>query len=208
MGTNFYARRIPDKKKRQDLCRLIELNDWRKINEEVSNTYGSFTVSCGEPSGGEIHLGKRSGGWKFLWNPNIYEIRNGHTEWEEIEPGHSTGHWVEEPSTAYKVYDLTKESIKKFIDSEDIEIYDEYGDKQDKKEFWEMAINWIDWKGKEAWDGKTYELWERENNPKHRVYSYRTQYCDFLINQGYDVQWPYTDFYSDGLRFATNTEFS
>lgn len=193
---------------------MINTNKWNEILTEVNKTFSSFRVEAGEPFGGEVHLGKRSSGWKFLWNPNIYEIRNGHTEKEEIEPGHYKYHWIEDVSTVFKLYELTKTSIKEFIDSPDIEIYDEYGDKQDKEEFWNMAINWTTWinrktgEEKEAWDGKSYELWEQTQNPNRYTFTYNSEYCGFLRGLGYNIEWPYTDFYSDGLRFSTSTEFS
>ena len=46
---------------------------------------------------GEIHLGKRSGGWKFLFNPN-YE----------------------------RYYPLTKEGLMNFLKRDDVIIYTEY----------------------------------------------------------------------------------
>ena len=209
MGTNYYGRIIPTKEQKENLCNLVMQDNFHSIWEEVKRLYGSPELDYVTDSyiGGEIHLGKRSGGWKFLWNPNIYKIRQGHTIPEEISKGVTRYHWVEDPYTVFKYYDLTRESIKVFIDREDVEIWDEYNEKQDKEEFWNMALDWTTWNGKEAWDGKSYELYEKEKNPNRRCYDYRTEYCDFLIEQGFNVEWPYTDFYSDNLRFATNTEF-
>lgn len=217
MGTNYFARIIPTKKRKKELCNLINNSmDFNKIQEEISNTYGSIQYSSDMKEGnyGEVHLGKRSAGWKFLWNPNIYEIRNGHTVPEEIEPGVTRFNWVDDPLTSEYIYPLTKKGIKEFIDRADIEVWNEYGEKQDKEEFFNMAVNWITWtdhntgKEKEAWDGKSYELWEQEQNPSRKNLNYRTEYCDFLTDLGYNIEWPYTDFYSDGLRFSTNTSFS
>lgn len=213
MGTNFYLRIIPSKERKKELIDAVERNDFREINRLSQELYGSF--SKWDHVGGEIHLGKRSGGWKFLWNPNWYEEKHGHTEWEEVEKGCSIGHFVAEPSTVFKFYDLTKKSIKKFIDREDVEIYDEYGEKQDKDEFFNEAVNWTTWtdpktgKEREAWDGESYEEWEKENNPFRRTYDYSdSEYCKFLKEQGFKINKYGTDFYSDGLRFSTSTEFS
>lgn len=164
--------------------------------------YGSFSIF--DHVGGNIHLGKRSGGWKFLWNPNVYEKRNGHLE---------GNHWVVDPTTAIKIYELNKKSIKAFIDRPDVEVWNEYNEKQDKKEFWDMALDWTTWQEadgtiKEAWDGRSYELYEQSLNHYNKFVGYPTEYTKFLANQGYNVEWPFTDFYSDGLRFATSTEFS
>ena len=215
MGTNFYARIIPTKKRKDELKQLIDTDNFSEIETEISKTYGRFSVDySGELSGGEVHIGKRSAGWKFLWNPNIYIVRHGHCEWEEVEPGHKVSHWIEDPDTYYYLYPLTKEGIKKFIDREDVRIFDEYGEEQDKEEFFEMAVNWTTWKDKdgqvsEAWDGKSYEEWEKKNNPNRRIYKCSGEYVDMLIKEGYEPNnLSLSDFYSDGLRFATTNDFS
>ena len=119
MGTNFYARIIPTRKRKDALKELIDLStDFRKIRDEVAATYGETNEYNWE--GGEIHLGKRSGGWKFLWNPNVYVKRNGHTEKEELESGHTVFRFVEEPNSLIYLYPLTKEGIREFINKESI----------------------------------------------------------------------------------------
>lgn len=211
MGTNYYARIIPTAKRKSQLCHLINVsNDFHKIINEINLTYGSFEVSCGEPVGGEIHLGKRSSGWKFLWNPNWYKVLNGHLEWTDNGNGSRSGTWVEEPYSIYKVYDLNKESIKKFIDRKDVEIWDEYGEKQNKEEFWQMALSWItNSNGSESFDSLSYEAYEREENPRWKTYTCSGDYINMLKEQGIQfISETKSDFYSDGLRFATTTEFS
>ena len=80
MGTNYYARIIPTKERKEKLKELIDSDDFRAIKEEIENLYGNYTdreSSYEDPNvRGIIHLGKRSGGWKFLWNPNITIINN------------------------------------------------------------------------------------------------------------------------------------
>lgn len=58
----------------------------------------------------EVHIGKRSGGWKFLfaWNPKYYEP--------------------------------TRKSINRFLKLHKNEFYDEYGDLQDIDEFWKDTV--------------------------------------------------------------------
>ena len=214
MGTNFYARVIPKEPVKKRLHELIDSDDFIQIRNEINANYASFRPhNMTDKPIGEIHLGKRSAGWKFLWNPNIYIIRNGHMEWEDLEDGCRRGHFVEEPDTAYYTYPLTKEGIKAFIDSEDIEVYDEYGTKLDKYEFFEDAVNWTTWKDfktgevVEAWDSKSYTEHEKKNNPKYTVYGCSGEYVDMLKREGFELMEDCTDFYSDGLRFATTTEF-
>lgn len=210
MGTNYYGRIIPTKKRKAELINSIVENDFREIRKKVDELYGHFSVDWdGEITGGEIHLGKRSGGWKFLWNPNIYIIRHGHTEWIDNGDGSKYGKWITEPDTYYYVYPLTKKGIWNFIKRKDVEIYDEYNEKQDKKEFFDMAVNWTTWNGEEAWDSKSYNEFERERNPNWRSYSCSGEYTNMLEKEGFTfISEDKSDFYSDGLRFSTNTEFS
>lgn len=211
MGTNFYARIIPTKERKEKIKEAIDNNDFDEIKSLVNRTYSSPQYYYEENGfvGGEIHLGKRSGGWKFLWNPNWYKLIKGHSEATDVAPNAKRYHWVEDGFDVFKYYDLTKESIKQFIDREDIEIYDEYGDKQDKEEFWNMALNWGYDKDNEGWDGDTYEEWEKKQNPtRYEPRYYETDYSKFLKDCGFNLNKYNTDFYSDGIRFATCTEFS
>lgn len=211
MGTNFYARIIPTKKRRKEIADLIlKSNDFNKITKEVLNTFGTINYEYDEQTylGGVIHLGKRSYGWKFLWNPNHYKIEHGHLETIKKEDGREEYKWIEEPYTVFKYYDLTKKSLKKFICRKDVEIYDEYGEKQDNKEFFNMALNWTtyinaDGKTVEAYDGSTYH---EKDGGKH-IYPL-TEYGRFIKELGYKVNESNSDFFSDGLRFATCTDFS
>lgn len=200
MGTNYYARVIPTKKRKQELCDLInKSSDFEDIINEINKTYGNFEYYV-KPSGGVIHLGKRSAGWKFLWNPNIWIEHTGHME---------GGKYIPDPPITYEIYPLTKEGIKNFIDREDIEIYDEYGEFQDKEEFFDMAINWTTWREREAWDSKSYEEYELLQNSNYRPYICSGEYIDILKSKGYKmISDTNSDFYSDGLRFSTNNQFS
>lgn len=211
MGTNFYARIIPSKQRKEEIKKLIDSNDFDAITKAVKETYGTFET-CVENAQvqGEIHLGKCSGGWKFLWNPNMHVIRNGHHEMISPNEGHTIYIWVKDPNTAFYVYPLTKQGIKNFIDREDVEVFDEYGEKQDKEEFFDMAVNWVTWRDrktgeiKEAWDSKTYH-----EEAKERIYTCDNELVRYLSEHGTEfISESRTDFYSDGLRFATTIEFS
>lgn len=211
MSTNYYARVIPTKKKKKELHDAIDANNISMVQTLVHELYDSIYMdwSCDEIKGGCIHLGKRSAGWKFLWNPNIFQVRNGHLVKIKDKNGEGSM-WISDPDTPKYLYPLTKEGIKAFIDKEDIEIYDEYGEKQDKEEFWNMAINWTTWKDpktgevKEAWDSDTYEA----EYPNTFRLSCKNEYTDFLESLGYKLSDSGSDFYSDGLRFSTSTDFS
>ena len=96
MGTNYYARIIPSKKRKDYLKKLINEDKFIEINNELESMYGRYSDDkTSEVS--EIHLGKRSAGWKFLFNPN-YE----------------------------KYYPLTREGLMNFLKREDVVIYSEY----------------------------------------------------------------------------------
>ena len=205
MGTNFYARIIPSKKRKQELHQAIDDNNASMVKSLVHDMYGSIHMNweSQEIEGGCVHLGKRSAGWKFLWNPNIFQVRNGHSEKVTNGDGSISFHWVSEPDTAKYLYPLTKAGIKAFIDREDIEIYDEYGEKQDKEQFFKEALEWTTWRGKEAWDSDAYY----KEYPEKKQWSCKNEYTDFLESLGYTLSKTKSDFYSDGLRFSTSTEF-
>lgn len=201
MGTNYYARIIPSHERRKEICDLImESNDFSKIREEVMRTFDSLQYDYDAQSyqGGVVHLGKQSGGWKFLWNPNIYELHQGHLERDEIN---DTSRWVQDPSKPSKLYELTKKSIKEFIYRDDVLVYDEYGDIQDKDEFWKSALS------RKGADAASYYKEQKKKDKNYHEYSCLNDYVRFLENIGYEIEFPYHDFYSDGLRFATSTDF-
>ena len=211
MGTNFYARILPSRERKKQIKNAIDKNDFREIQRLINITYSSPEYSYDEEGfcGGEVHLGKRSGGWKFLWNPNWYKLPKGHLEKTESEDGMiTTGIWVDDGYDIFNYYELNKRSLKKFINRKDVVIYDEYGEKQDKKEFWKMALAWGYEKGNEGWDGDSYEEWERKRNPNRRTYDNSTDYSRWLEDCGFKLNKNKTDFYSGGLRFATSTDFS
>ena len=128
MGTNFYAIILPTKKRKQELINAIKNDDVYSVKDICEENYsqiGRYNVS----DYGILHLGKRSIGWKFLWDPNVYEIGN------QIK----------------QFYDFNKESIRKFLSQDNIKIVDEYYhyavDEEDRHiysvdEFMEIALNW------------------------------------------------------------------
>ena len=212
MGTNYEARIIPSKKRKKELIDAIKADDFTLIGKLREEMYDSIHMDWNTDSieGGIVHLGKASGGWKFLWNPNVFVIRNGHSEWIDNPDGSRSSRWIHEPDTMKYLYPLTKKGIKAFIDREDVVIYDEYDEKQDKEEFWKMAIGWTKWKDPdtgqmvEAWDSDTYY----DEHPREAYYQVNNEITDMLIQEGYKLSELHDDFYSDGLRFSTSTEFS
>lgn len=206
MSTNYYAHILPIKEKRKELHNAIEANDFPLINKLTDEMYGCLKKDwdSDKTTGGVVHLGKASGGWKFLWNPNVFVIRHGHSERDK-----GTYKWVEEPSTSLYTYPLTKQGLHDFIFREDVLVYDEYHELQDKEEFWQMALSWGYDKDNGGWDAASYEAYEREQNKNYREYPITGELTDFLKSEGYEfTSWTNSDFYSDGLRFAGFIDFS
>jgi hypothetical protein len=109
MGTNIYARINPPKAEREkfvlkvkaivdsdDLFALSKLED---LLQEFAWDYP------------KVHLGKRSGGWQFLWAPNP------------------------------KWYDNTKASINEFLHRDDVVLFNEYGEYLTPEQVWEEYAN-------------------------------------------------------------------
>ena len=208
MGTNYYARLIPTQEKKKELCQLItNSNDFYHIQNVISEVYGPYTLSEGKFYGGIIHLGKYSGGWKFLWNPNIFIQKNGHVDKVEVETNHYVYNYIADPETYHYVYPLTKKGIFDFINQDNIKIFDEYGKEYSAETFFNEAVDSVKWRDGEAFDAKSYHLYEESKGHKLSIYK-NTEYIKALCNLGFKVEWPYSDFYSDGLRFAVTNEFS
>ena len=211
MGMNYYARILPSEEKKHSLIKAIEQNDFRAVDILAGEMYSKVSLEFGthEFIGGVVHLGKASYGWKFCWDPNIFIVHNGHVETIDIDDGHKTAHWVDEPSTTKYLYPLNKKGIKEFIDRPDILIYDEEDEIQDKESFWTMALNWGRQEDSKSWDAASYEEWEISQGKSHRLYPITGEYTDMLIKEGYKfTSKTNSDFYSDGLRFAGFTDFS
>ena len=118
MGTNYYARILPSKERKDEIKKAIDDNDFNKIKQLIDKTYGRpyYDISENSFSGGEIHLGKRSCGWKFLWNPNWYKMSKGHLDEKVQDNGGNSFRWTCDGYDIFSYYDLTKASIKEFID--------------------------------------------------------------------------------------------
>ena len=193
MGTNYYIKQKPLIKDVDLLTSLIEDTldnqnvDYQEIKDIVDELYCERTPL--NLNGRVIHIGKNSGGWKFLWNPNIVEIP---------KYAYINGEFVVMPSIYDKVYELTKESIREFIMHPENILVDEYGDIQNKEEFLEWAFN------KEGLDSESYD---KKYNGEGRYPETKRQELwkklGFTFNSIYQH-----DFYSDGLRFSTSVEFS
>ena len=199
MGTNFYARIIPKEDEKNELINKIVNNKFDEIEDLASELYGNRNEYTRK--GNVIHLGKRSCGWKFLWNPNVIRYCDGYVDSETKE-------FV--PVWKYdQVYPLTKQGITEFVMREDVEIKDEYGEQYTSEEFLEMAFSWGE---PDGWTSKTYE--DSQERSSYRSYYWSEKYQrglwsekdEMWLDLGYNVE--YYDFESDGLRFSTSINFS
>ena len=201
MGTNFYARIIPKEDEKNELINKIINNKFDEIEDLASELYGRRNEYTRK--GNMIHLGKRSAGWKFLWNPNVIKYYDGY-----IDP--ETKEYVSVIKYDY-IYPLTKQGITDFCNREDVIITDEYGEQYTPKDFLEMAFSWGE---PDGWTGKTYEEDPRSGPSSYRYYYWSEKYQRRMYSKederwfdlGYIVE--YYDFEADGLRFATSINFS
>lgn len=102
MGTNFYCKKINKKRRKEFSDSLNELSQYityniDNIELDLVEKVKEFIESNSDLEE-EIHLGKRSYGWQFLW-----DYHNG------------------------KYFNSNLDSIKEFLSQDDIIIYDEYG---------------------------------------------------------------------------------
>ena len=201
MGTNYYARILPKEEDKQKLKDAIDNDRDDLIIELASELYDHRDQYTRK--GNKIHLGKRSAGWKFLWNPNVIKYWDGYIDQETKE-------YVSVVKYDY-VYPLTKQGITEFVMRKDVIITDEYGEQQNPKEFLEMAFSWGQ---PDGWTGKTYEEDPKNESSNYRNYYWskkyqrgmHTQEDEMWFDLGYIVE--YYDFEADGLRFSTSINFS
>lgn len=230
MGTNFYARVIPKKSRIENLKKIIDEHDIEKINEQIQEMFG--LVDEYNRVGSKYHLGKRSCGWKFLWNSNCFVKKNYHREEDTIigdGVGCTSYKFISDPSTLEQTYELTKEGIKKFITRDDIVIVDEYVEdksiqelkdiKQDKSDEYstilfdkDEKIAWFEEMLKlDGYDGESYDNNAIYTND-HSNFNDNSIYSEFgnLVKEKYpNVRFTgHYDFYNDDLRFSTSTSFS
>ena len=134
MGTNFYARHIPTEAEYEEMQKkLVErnLDDLRELLDNVQKEY---------------HIGKRSGGWQFLFSPHQY-MRDGYQHGEIVSP-----------------WENTLASLKEYLSRPDVEIYNEYGDKFTPEQFWNEEIGDCLYNDPERYiNGEQYDTIERSN---------------------------------------------
>ena len=152
MGTNFYARHIISESEYAEMeKKLVERNlkDLRELLDKAEKEY---------------HIGKRSGGWQFLFAPHIY-MRDDWRKGEIVSP-----------------WENTLESIKEYLARPDVEIYDEYGDKFTPEQFWNDEIGYCLYNDPEKYiNGEQYDQMEKQ---KGKYNYYETESFEFTTEEG------------------------
>lgn len=196
MGTNYYLRKKHKEEDKEELIRLIkEDSDYSRILDLVDAMYRPVD-EYSFPNGGLVHLGKKSAGWKFLWNPNMIRRDMGHSVQEGTSQVWVPNYVIE------KMYNLTKKSIREFCTKEGLTIVNEYGDLIDPEEFFSMAF-----KDEGMTSLDYYQKYPEE--VKNCFYSFNKGAQELWKSLGFEFSKPYqTDFISDGLRFSTSISFS
>jgi hypothetical protein len=114
MGTNFYKVLKPKYTKKQKAEITKKINEQTKKLKEYFNDNNyierydieDYYEMLNELRPVKVHLGKRSGGWQFLWNHNNEQY-----------------------------YKKTLQSIKEFLDEDNGFIVDEYGERFTTEQF-------------------------------------------------------------------------
>lgn len=165
MGTNYYMKRIPTEDDIQKIEKLARTAQFDELQEYVT-----------EMNQG-IHIGKRSCGWKFLFN---------HQDGKYFDSHH-------------------QELLKAWLNDPHYKIVDECGDEFTFEEFWQMTRDW-DSHPNNNWDGSAYAKYEREQG--NWVYNSACSVDEAeRIFRRFGVRPVYHDFWLDGLRYSTSTEF-
>lgn len=101
MGTNFYACRVRTNVEHEAIQKACVEHQYEKVKELIDNSEKRY------------HIGKRSGGWQF-----IFESTKSGAPWE----------------------DNTLASIKKFLSDPSVRIENEYSEQFSPEEFWKNEV--------------------------------------------------------------------
>lgn len=160
MGVNFYCRKIPTASEMKEMQQALTERQYDKLQKLIDTATKQY------------HIGKRSGGWQFLFAPHIKRRSGFYDSGQVVSP------WEE-----------TIASLKNYLSREDVEIYNEYGDKFTFYEFWNEEI------GDSLF-----------NDPENYINS--KQYYEKYPNQKSGLFLEDTEFTTEeGLRFSTNDYF-
>lgn len=195
MGTNYYLRNKVSEEYKKLLKNYIDEDKNDTIKEIVSKLY-SYPGTYNDGELGGYHLGKKSMGWKFLWNPNIWI--------KDFGPYNSDIKQWESKPELIQTFELSKKGIANWLTemtSKGSIIVSEYYNEEHPNEevftvdeFLEMAFRD---------EGDTSETCGDTRYPVSAEWNKKFGQYGFAAKSDC-----YSDFIRDGLRFATFTEFS
>lgn len=134
MGTNFYIRKKLSEAEKNNIKTHIDNEDWRTVGDLIPE---------------EIHIGKRSGGWKFLWDSNNFVFFKPNKE-SLMKFLKEYGQIYDEYGKKFTFDEFINDEIKDFIDGghdlesyykENPEIYRYYASYNEIKIFEEYGVN-------------------------------------------------------------------
>ena len=107
MGTNFYLRRNLSNDQKELLKQYIDQDEYDKIRDNLPE---------------DIHIGKRSYGWKFLWNANKFQYFKPNIE--SLHEFLKSGDIYDEYGEKYTFDQFINDELKNCIDTgNDMESY-------------------------------------------------------------------------------------
>ena len=157
MGTNFYKVRTLARELKDKLIDSIN-NDGITVDEHGAVIFRDNNGDEINIPNLEVHIGKRLGGWKFLFDHNNWNYYPRDKE-KFIK-------WVSDPANGRTV--------------------DEYGEEYTPEQFWEEEVMptytepWID--GKDRFDSSAYNKWQKENGkPQNGINDFYLEDLRFSI---------------------------
>lgn len=190
MSTNYYAKILPNQAEKEILKLAIDTNNEYLVKELVDLYYN---VRDSEHQDRKIiHLGKRSAGWKFLWDTNYFPFIDIKVDGE--------GNKKAIKVLRKTAYELNKESILKYLQQDNLLILDEYCNKIKLSEFIEIAFS------DSGLDEESYRKSHQTSELSLNLRSNQEQKLWEELGVSFTSNMS-TEFISDGLRFST-CEFS
>lgn len=191
MGTNFYAKRKVSDDTLQMIKKSVDMMFNAPSNQVCLMDIEHVKVLCENAlEASDIHLGKRSSGWQFLWD-------------------HNDG----------KFYGLSLKDIHRFVKEEcGNVVYNEYGDVYSWEDFINKEIGYCLYQGEKYWNGEAYNRWvlsddvndfNNTESMKRMAREYLNEPKKLILIGGEEYESYCHDFTTkDGLRFASSTDFS
>lgn len=122
MGTNFYLLKKLSSEKKKEAIKAVEEDNYDAAREILSD------------NGLSTHIGKRSSGWRFLWNANdfIYFKPNA----ESLKEWLKSGDIIDEYGRKYTYEQFINEEIGEFLDENLLHLKTYYEKERSREEYY------------------------------------------------------------------------